>query len=290
MLEIDSPSYSVSTPHLRTLSVHDVRQIHAALVEMFQKSMDPIAPPGERAGGMLESAVARQWAGSDGKLLYATPAANAAALAYGLCKNHPFANGNKRTAIVAMLVHLDKNGLMVRETIDHRDVYEFILALAESELHRFTSPPINADLRKCAANSYEYQFACCRHWIAIATRDVRLGDRTIRMRDLRRILQNFGYELRDPYKNFADIVRFSKVTKRSWLGFSSTQSVEEKVTQISCSGMNSIVQVNTVKEVRKRCALRNEDGVDSEIFYGGLDRLDFFLNHYRKILHRLANQ
>ena len=46
---------------------------------------------------LLESAIARQDAGFAGQLKYPTAVVNAATLGYGLCLNHPFHNGNKRT-------------------------------------------------------------------------------------------------------------------------------------------------------------------------------------------------
>lgn len=281
--------FCIRSSSLRTLSLADVREIHATLVEDFSNTTDPIEPPGERAGGMLESAVARQWAGVDKLLLYPSPITNAAALCYGLCKNHPFANGNKRTALVSTLVHMDRNDLMIKEGISHGDVYNFIVSLAESDLHRIISPPVTASLRGKKPESYEVQLACCTTWLATMARRIQRGERAIRMRELRKILANFGYELRDPHKNFADIVKVEEVVDRKWLGLvTKTRKVENKVFQIACSGMNQIVQLSTIKQVRKYCKLRDIDQVDSTIFYEGLDRVDFFLNQYRNTLRRLG--
>jgi prophage maintenance system killer protein len=81
-----------------TLTVENVLAIYNALVEDFAAGADTMAPAGVRDQGLLESAVHRQQTGFDGHLKY-----------YGLCCDHPFINGNKRTAPVAMLVHLDRN-------------------------------------------------------------------------------------------------------------------------------------------------------------------------------------
>lgn len=65
-------------------------------------------PSGVRDQGLLESALARP----QQLAAYAEPdvAALAAALAWGLARNHPFADGNKRTAFVAMELFLVCNG------------------------------------------------------------------------------------------------------------------------------------------------------------------------------------
>ena len=101
---------------LRTLSAEDVLQIHEILVADFQESGDPISPPGVRSVSLLQSAVGRQTTGIGSVLKYPDPIFNAATLLYGLCNDHPFHNGNKRTALVAALVHLDRNKFTLYDT------------------------------------------------------------------------------------------------------------------------------------------------------------------------------
>ena len=78
-------------------------------------------PPGIRDLGMLESALARP------KNLYAysetEPSLHrmAAAYAFGITANHPFVDGNKRTALIASITFLKLNGtatLVEREPIN----------------------------------------------------------------------------------------------------------------------------------------------------------------------------
>ncbi|HET7656468.1 MAG TPA: type II toxin-antitoxin system death-on-curing family toxin [Luteimonas sp.] len=87
---------------------------------------------GVRDEGMLESALARP------RQLhaYGDPApdlaALAASLAYGLARNHPFIDGNKRTAAVACEVFLVLNGARLDAT--DPELYPQYLALAEGSL------------------------------------------------------------------------------------------------------------------------------------------------------------
>jgi len=66
---------------------------------------------GVRDLGLLESAVARPRATFDGKELYTDVFNKAAALMDSLVNNHPFLDGNKRTAITATGIFLLINGL-----------------------------------------------------------------------------------------------------------------------------------------------------------------------------------
>ncbi|HWK67888.1 MAG TPA: type II toxin-antitoxin system death-on-curing family toxin [Rhizobiaceae bacterium] len=85
---------------------------------------------GIRDAGLLKSALARplNLAG------YGEPdaASLAAAYAFGIARNHPFADGNKRTAAVAALLFLGLNGLAVR--ISEAELVVMVLALAAGEL------------------------------------------------------------------------------------------------------------------------------------------------------------
>ena len=64
--------------------------------------------PGIRDAGLLDSALARP----RNRAVYGKPDAAelAAAYAFGLAANHPFVDGNKRTAFVALELFLSLNG------------------------------------------------------------------------------------------------------------------------------------------------------------------------------------
>ena len=92
-------------------------------------------PDGVRDAGALESALAR--ARNVAAYERRDAAALAAAYAYGLARNHPFADGNKRTAWVVARVFLAINGH--RLEFDPPDAVRTIKglaagALSESEL------------------------------------------------------------------------------------------------------------------------------------------------------------
>lgn len=85
---------------------------------------------GIRDTGLFESAMARPQQIE----AYGDPdaAALAAAYAFGLARNHPFVDGNKRTAAVVSLLFLLKNGLRVEAS--DADMTVIFIALAAGEL------------------------------------------------------------------------------------------------------------------------------------------------------------
>jgi death-on-curing protein len=85
---------------------------------------------GIRDQGMLESALARplnRWSYGE-----ADPASLAAAYAFGIARNHPFVDGNKRTAWVLARLFLALNGVALKFEPD--DAIRAMLALAAGEL------------------------------------------------------------------------------------------------------------------------------------------------------------
>lgn len=87
--------------------------------------------PGLRDEGLLDSALAR----ARNRHLYEpeTPLTElAAAYAYGLARNHPFADGNKRIAVIAAATFLALNGR--RFDPDEVDEVRLVLALADGSL------------------------------------------------------------------------------------------------------------------------------------------------------------
>jgi len=87
-------------------------------------------PGGVRDQGLLDSAMARP----QHRALYESPdaATLAASYAFDIARNHPFVDGNKRTAFVAMEVFLVLNGIELEATDE--DCVLAMLRLAAGQL------------------------------------------------------------------------------------------------------------------------------------------------------------
>ena len=100
--------------------------LHAQQIQLFGGS------DGVRDPDLLASALARP----QNRFAYANPPATmaelAAAYAFGLSSNHPFIDGNKRTAMHVSFVFLEFNGSAV--TASQQDAYLIFMRLAAGEL------------------------------------------------------------------------------------------------------------------------------------------------------------
>jgi death-on-curing protein len=110
------------------LTVDIIREIHREALGRFG-GLD-----GVRSPALLESAVAAPQATFDSASLYADLIEIAAAYLFFLCRNHPFLDGNKRTALGACLVFLRLNGL--EPTPDGPDWEALTFAVAGGEIDR----------------------------------------------------------------------------------------------------------------------------------------------------------
>lgn len=74
----------------------------------------------------------------DGQDLYPTLVEKAAALGFSLIKNHPFVDGNKRTAHAAMETFLVLNGYQIVATIEEQEDIILKVAAGKSSREVFT--------------------------------------------------------------------------------------------------------------------------------------------------------
>lgn len=87
--------------------------------------------PEIRDEGLLESAINAPFQSFGGSELYPTLLEKAARLGFGLIKNHPFVDGNKRIGTHTMLVFLELNHQELKYTDE--ELIELILGVAASK-------------------------------------------------------------------------------------------------------------------------------------------------------------
>lgn len=85
-----------------------------------------------RDAGLLESAAHRPSAAMFGEEAYPDPIDKAAALLQSLAINHPFFDGNKRTAWLSCVTFLAMNGVDLRPDIDAAE--RLVIAVATGEI------------------------------------------------------------------------------------------------------------------------------------------------------------
>lgn len=264
---------------IKILTIDEVLRIYDILIEDFANSDDPISPPGIRSLDLLESAIARQQTAIGGTLKYPEPIQNASTLLYGICNNHPFHNGNKRTALVSMLVHLDKNKLTIYNT-SQKELYKFIMDVANHTLGEGRDPR----RKNTRVKNSDEEMRRIVKWLSSRVSRVVRGEKNITYRQLRKILKSFGYDFGNPHNNFIDII-----SEQEKIGiFGRKKIIRKKMGNIPYPGENRDVAVRCIKYVRKICYLQEEDGVDSDSFYNYTEVVSVFVNRYRKLLCSLA--
>jgi death on curing protein len=113
---------------LRYPSMTAVLKLHELQIEVFGGST------GIRDLGLLESALAQPESTFGGELLHPTIGSQAAAYLYHLAKNHPFVDGNKRTAFAVMEAFLGLNGYVL--VLDNAETYQLVIQVAQSEISK----------------------------------------------------------------------------------------------------------------------------------------------------------
>ena len=261
------------------LGADEVETIHQMLEADADLAADPISPPGVRNPDMLESACSRPQTGMPKDAKYPTVEMAAAALVHSLVHNHPFHNGNKRSALVAMMVFLDRNNHWLRDTVEQAGLYLWILEVAR---HRVLDDQFTYD------NRADYEVLAMADWIRKNSRAVERSERPITWRQLRTILVQ-DYDCRidaRPSSGKVTIHRSQRVFSRNvFRGF---RKGVDRLFSFTPAGEGKEVGLGTVKAMRVSLCLTDEFNIDSAIFYGSQKSPDDFISKYQKLLRDLA--
>jgi len=108
------------------------RHYHVTLgdvLESHHRALDFGGLDGVRDLGLVESAIARPYSG-----YYRSINAKAAALTHSLAKNHGFVDGNKRTALLTVLLFVARSGYRLTGQTVVTDAEQMILDLVENRM------------------------------------------------------------------------------------------------------------------------------------------------------------
>ena len=115
---------------MRRLTQKQIIMLHEILIKQSGGA------DGLRDIGLLDSALEAPFNSFGGVSNYPTIQSKAARLAFGLIKNHPFVDGNKRIGILAMLSFLETNG--IRLTCTDAELIRIGLELADGAVDEKT--------------------------------------------------------------------------------------------------------------------------------------------------------
>src|SRR3990172_12255797 len=121
------------------LTLAEVVEIHTDQIQHYGGS------EGIRDMSLLSSAVATPYASFSNRFLHTNIYEMAAAYAFHICQNHPFIDGNKRTALASALVFLELNGISISDS--ERKLYEATMDIASGNVTKVDFAKILRELR-----------------------------------------------------------------------------------------------------------------------------------------------
>jgi death-on-curing protein len=207
----------------------------------------------------LSSAVSRQHTGFGSASKYSTVPEVAATLFYGLCLGHAFENGNKRTALVSLLVFLDRNAALLIDTTED-DLFDLATNTADHRLGEDRGDP-----------EVEY----ITKWISSRTRQQQRGQRRMRFRELRSLLEELGCRFDSPKNN---AIKIHNTTSRGTFSVKAGYPNEHHE-----------VPLGELRRIRRGLQLDEQHGYDAGAFYDFESKVDGFVNNYRQLMNRLAD-
>jgi len=257
---------------IHLLNEEQVRAIHFELVRDFSWSSDPIIPSGVQSESLLASAVFRPKTALGDTLKYPTVEMAGAALLHSVIHDHPFHNGNKRTALVSTLVFLDQNGFFPE--FNQNEIFKLVLQIAQHRIVNFQHQ-----------NLADREVMAIANWLCRRCRITEKGNRSIPFRKLRRILWEYDCILDPTFGNKINITRTTK--KKSFLHILEKEKILR--TQIPNYHDGEDVAKDTISKIRKELHLDDHNGIDSHAFYSKQPMMATdFIAYYRKTLDRLA--
>jgi len=109
-----------------SFTLKQVLAVHERAIQKYGGSS------GIRDTSMLQSAIFRPFATFDGQDLYPDIFLKAGALIQSIVKNHPFIDGNKRTAFITTYNFLSLNGVKI--TAREKEIVKFMVSVANQNL------------------------------------------------------------------------------------------------------------------------------------------------------------
>ncbi|HEY2009835.1 MAG TPA: type II toxin-antitoxin system death-on-curing family toxin [Rhizomicrobium sp.] len=265
----------------QSLSTHDVLKAHYLVANHFYQVGQGMGGMGPRDMGLLQSAVYRQVASFQGQLKWQNLFDTSATLFFGLIKDHPFYDANKRTAFLCVLLQLYKSGWC--PSIPAKELEDFTVEIAENGLSK------HQRFKALKDRESDPEIRFISWYLRKNTRRMDRNFYAVTYNQLQTILNRFDYALANPRGNHIDVVKVR--IQKPFLGIiGSTKEVHIKLGQIGFPRWTAEVGKGAIKTVRQITNLTHEDGVDSASFFKGLDTLQSLITSYHDPLMRLAER
>ncbi|MCL6286183.1 type II toxin-antitoxin system death-on-curing family toxin [Ruegeria sp. 2012CJ41-6] len=263
------------------MSYEDVLDVHFSIVDFFRRQGYGLGGIGIKDLNTFISTVERQFAGFGGHDLYGTDYEKIATLVFGIIKNHPFYDGNKRSAFLCALLQLHKMGKVI--TVSEKEFEDLMVEIANDSISRKSA--LQKILKKGETHP---EIRYLGRYLEKNSRKVARLNKTIKFRQLKNIVESNGFQFKNCHKGTIDLVQIeTRTIHRFWF----SDKVERKETvlaTIAYHGDGVDVPDNTLKLVRQKCGLSDQDGFDGEVLLRDAQPTFQLINSYRTALQNLA--
>jgi len=258
------------------ITADDVLRGHYLLIDYFLTEGEPIGVFGPRDTSLLSSAIHRQCTGFSGQVKWTNTLEQCASLFYGLIKNHPFHDGNKRTALLIVLFSLLR--LQRTPTAKQKGFEELARRTAANELHLYK--------RFSRANA-DSEVLFIADFLRRNTRKEDNRYYVTTYADLDRILRRYKFRLEGPHDNHVTVVQDEVVSK--FLGLA-RKTRERRIVQIGCPRWTAQINQKALKSVLRATGLTPENGYDSQVLFKDAEPMVALIDSYRDPLRRLKDK
>ena len=263
------------------MNYEDVIDAHFCIADFFSEENYGLGGIGPRDINALISTVERQWTGFEGITIYQSEFERIASLMFGIIKNHPFYDANKRTAFLCALIQLHRMGRAI--TVPQNEFEDLMVSIADNSIVKKAALK---DLVKRKFSHPEIRYLG-RYLEKNSRRTARLT-KTIKFRELRTIISKYGFDFDSPFKGTINLVKTEqKVIHRYWR----RDKIENRSTVIGSfayHGEGVDLPDSTIKRVRQICGLTDQDGFDNDVLLRDAQPTFKLIHSYRDSIQRLA--
>lgn len=261
----------------------DVLKAHYLISDYFESTEGVEGLFGVKNIDMLCSAVARQDVAYEGVRKWDDEFEVAATLFYGLVKNHPFHDGNKRTALLALLNHLDRMKKVA--TVPQKEFEDLTLLVAESNWKKLRG--FHAGKYASSADETDAVIILLARQLRRMTRQKDMTFRFVTYAELEHALSRFGFYFKDPYHNSIDVYQRRQ---KKFLGFKTNKYEDVKVANIGFPGMKRQVGKAALKNILHQLHLDEKNGFDKKCVFEGAEPMYKLIQDYEGPLRRLRDK
>ncbi len=261
------------------LDYDDILKAHYLICDYFETNYQQTSVYGVRDLTLLGSAIGRQKTSFGGHEKWKNLYEYCATLFFGLVKNHPFYDGNKRTALLSLLYQLQQNKRI--PNVPQKDFETLTVRVAESALERYPNYKSFCRVEQKKEDSAVYFIA---DFLKRNTRNLDSSYKPLTFFEFNAILKRYKCCLANPSGNYINVY---KTIER---GVIFKEESLDRVLQIGFPGWKKQINQKAFKEALKALGLTPDRGFDQKVFFEGAEPLYKLIHDFEGPLRRLKDK